>query len=217
MKLKIVKLLLLSLIPIKFATAQSKKLNQEYCDCLVKNSDIDSVKIQQCLTQVLYKPLSKIKSEQAIKDFLLKFDINLQKDCPEYVRIMQKTYPVKGDWVKLEMNPPSKLSSEKCQGLTKHQMLYYLESSGDTTQVKIVDGIWLELLKQNKYFSKLQLSLKNNCEFVLTFIESNDPIKSNMSTKGEKYNYRIVDQIANYYIVTVSKSKIIYQFNLYFK
>jgi len=69
---------------------------------------------------------------------------------------------------------------------------------------------------KGKGISKYHFDLKDNCEFILTFIESSGPCKIWCTEKDAKYTYRLIKKADNYYTAIVGRSEI-YQFKLYFQ
>jgi hypothetical protein len=201
---------------LQTAFGQSRIVSKHYCQCLETETGADTVKFKRCFTKVLEKSFARAESEAEKLEMARNLDIELQKNCAEYVRILDRLKPVKGDWVLLKTNPETKLTNNVCQQLTGHRQLFYLEGNGDTTRVALSGGIWQETVGKARYISRLDFKPKDHCEFVLIFQESTDPNKGKFSRKGDEYRYRILDKTATYYLATASYGEIVYQFKLYF-
>ncbi|MFC5271071.1 hypothetical protein [Adhaeribacter terreus] len=209
-------LLLLLSLSFNVVFGQSRNITKSYCNCLATEPGVDSVKFKSCFTKVLGKAFANAEDETEKLELARNIDLELQKNCTEYVRILDKLNPVKGDWVLLKINPETKLTNDVCQQLASHRQLFYIEGNGDTTRVALSGGVWQETVGKARYVSRLDFKPKNNCEFILTFLESTDPNKGQFSQKGDQYKYRILDKTATHYIATASYGEIVYQFNLYF-
>lgn len=74
----------------------------------------------------------------------------------------------------------------------------YPDFNGDTVNLIIDKGLWTDNFKDGTY-SKLRFKWINDCEFEIEFIESNNPVQSQFSKKGDKYLYQIIEKKDNYY------------------
>ncbi|MFH6768815.1 hypothetical protein V8G56_08715 [Gaetbulibacter aquiaggeris] len=106
-----------------------------------------------------------------------------------------------------------------CSRLKKGEF-YYLNSTPnsmikDTTFVSIKDQILMERMKNGKTYSFLDIVWIDDCRFDLIFKESNDPFKSALSEKGDKYEYELISSTTNSYIIRMKWKKQEYKFELY--
>ncbi|MBM1106951.1 hypothetical protein JQC67_12440 [Aurantibacter crassamenti] len=73
---------------------------------------------------------------------------------------------------------------------------YYLTNKTnivpDTTHVTISKNMFLERMDNGRTYSLLVINWQDDCNFELEFKESNDPLKKELSTAGDKYKYEIL-------------------------
>lgn len=62
----------------------------------------------------------------------------------------------------------------------------------DTTFVTFTETAYLERMLNGRTYSLLDVDWTSDCEFELTFLESNDPLKKTISNSGDKYFYQII-------------------------
>jgi hypothetical protein len=200
----------------KNGSAGSSPLAGKYCDCLEATKKLpDSVRIDSCDWKVLADTLDTIGSDSMADVFLQTIHTQLEKNCKNYKALLDSMAIIE-DWTEADTGKASYLSAQECDEFTKFRELYYQESNKDTTYVTLVDGIWTETMKGGKYTSKLQFSWTGDCSFELSFISSNDPVKSKMSKKGEKYRYRLMDKYNGYYLVIGIVKKSALQFRMFY-
>jgi hypothetical protein len=66
--------------------------------------------------------------------------------------------------------------------------------------------------------SKLKIDWVSACDFRLTFIESNNHIRKNLSKPGEEYWYRLIDKQPGYYnvVAEVKETQNLSAFKIYY-
>lgn len=127
-----------------------------------------------------------------------KVNTRLQTTCNPYKEYM-KRYNT-SDWISVEKCPGSQVSKEDLKDFFLIRDFYYIEPTGDTTRVEITSNSWTDRLKDNTY-SRLSLTRLSPQEFVISFKESNNKIKQNMSKVGDKYYYTIISREENSYLL----------------
>ena len=201
-------------------------LANEICETinLISNqseSNGKSVSLDKVLSEVGKKHLddyfSKIPSNK-IDSTLLVIEMRLEKTCEKYGEIAYKQLENKGDWVRHNIKPKQKIESEDCKDFYKIKNYTYLETTGDKVKLEIRDGFWIDNLKDGT-FSKLKMSINENCEFEIEFVESNNEMRKSFSKKGDKYKYTIIDSKKGFYTLSVEipEQSIYYTFNLYYE
>ncbi|MEP0264295.1 hypothetical protein [Dokdonia sp.] len=89
-------------------------------------------------------------------------------------------------------------SEEDLTCLDVHQGEYYYINEvkelnvKDTTYLTITDTMYLERMRGGKTYSRLQIEWTSDCDFKLTFKDSNDPLKKALSEPGDIYTYEII-------------------------
>lgn len=113
--------------------------------------------------------------------------------------------------------PKSIASARECSDFFKIQKFNYLETNGDTTYVLITHNSWTDNFNDGTY-SKLSLARINDFDFEITFIESTNFSRKNISNTGDKYQYRIIEKKENYYLIVLSipGNSRRFKFKLYF-
>lgn len=127
----------------------------------------------------------------------------LQRNCVEFRELLDRIAPPKESVSRLDYKPKSEVSKVDLQKLKNAKRLYYFEVSGDTTQVLIKDGKWLETFADDTY-SNLDMKWITNTEFQLVFNSSNNETRSNFSVRGDAYVYQVLTKEDNYYVVSVN-------------
>jgi hypothetical protein len=125
-----------------------------------------------------------------------------QQRCAEFKRILERLDPGKGDWKRVLEQPVRSISESECRKFLDHADLKYIESTGDTVRISIKDGYWIDKFRDGT-FSRLILRWINDCEFEISFVESNNEVRRNLSKPGDKYVYRILNKGAGYYDMSV--------------
>jgi hypothetical protein len=173
------------------------KLSRKLCKCLEKEEVKIATEMGPCFEDLLISNLKDIKEHykaETIDDLDMdeignKIGAKMVKECP-YVR---DTFPtgIAGNEEKVIRQPDL-----KCDDLKKGDFYYLSERPEvgivDTTFVTISKDMFLERMKNGRTYSMLNIKWKDSCEFDLTFKESNDPMKKEISTSGDVYEYEIL-------------------------
>ncbi|RYY48036.1 MAG: hypothetical protein EOO06_11345 [Chitinophagaceae bacterium] len=161
---------------------------------------LDSVTIIEGFTQHLRNYFSKMEPE-AISQALDKINTRLQTTCDPYREYM--TQFNSEHWRRVNKCPGPTISPKEVNEFFATDRFYYIESSGDTTMLHLTKDSWTDHLKGNT-FSKLSLKRLSPLEFVISFKESNHPIKKNMSKVGDQYYYNLISKDKSSYLLCVS-------------
>jgi hypothetical protein len=159
------------------------------------------------------------KMDGAEQDKLLDYVFfRLQRNCKVFLDMLAKTIEQKGDWEPLDKKPVSSLNKPACNDFNTRARYYYRESNGDTVRVLVEKGLWIEEFIDGTY-SKLNFRWIGDCEFELEFISSNNYIRKNLSVKGDKYRYLLLDKANNYYSASATAVGVeeYSKFKIYFK
>ena len=127
----------------------------------------------------------------------------LQRNCVEFRELLDRIEPPKEAVSRLTYKPKTEVLDSNLQQFKNTKELYYFEASGDTTQVLIKNGKWLETFADGTY-SNLDMNWITNTKFELVFNKSNNETRSNLSVQGDKYVYEILKKEDDYYVVSVN-------------
>ena len=190
------------------------KVGDDICNCLnTKNYKNDSLLIYNCYLAA-YLKIEKFPKAKAKKTTL---DNPVQKylttNCPKFLKAANAD---KGDWNLLKKRPDSKLDRTTCREILSYKNLYYLESTGDSTFVTFSDGCWNESIKKDKYFSKCKMNWDTDCDFTLTFIDSNEPYRMKNHKKGTQFHYSFIEKTASYIVLINKTDEETWEFKLYY-
>jgi len=173
-------------------------LLNEMCITLTKTKELgDSVRFFRAYMKHLEPFLMKMNETQQEKLFDYVY-FRLQRNCKEFFEMVSKNVEQLGDWELLDKKPVSTLNKAVCNEFNSRTKYYYRESNGDTVRVTVEKGLWQEEFIDGTY-SKLKFRWIGDCEFELEFISSNHHIRKNLSNKGEKYRYQLLEKINNYF------------------
>lgn len=159
--------------------------------------------------------LQKITSERRAMEFMQTQDLRLQQECKAYYEYVKSIDTSEQHFASIDSFPELTVPASVCRNVMKEPGLYYLENGGSKTTITVTDSSWVEYLRNGKYYSRLSLKWTGECEFVITFIESNDPVKSRLSKKGESYTYRIIEVTETYCLLAVTYNGINSTFKIY--
>ena len=173
------------------------KLSRKLCKCIEKQELKNPNEIGPCFEDLLINNFQEIKEyyqaemieEIDMEELGGKVAVKMIKECP-YVL---DNFPsgIVGNEKKMDRQ-----SDLECDDLKKGDFYYLTKrpDSGimDTTFVTISNDMFLERMKYGRTYSLLNITWKDNCEFELTFKESNDPVKKELSEPGDIYKYEIL-------------------------
>ena len=192
---------LLTVTPLLcYAQTQESKdsLIQVMCKSITDNtSPNDSIRIFSAYGKHLRPYLERFPKEQR-KEISTSIYFRMQMTCRSFKEILLKAEPPKEEFEKIIPRPNKFPDKKTCRDFIAYEKRFYRESTGDTVQLTIKDDFWIEKFDDGTY-SKLKFYWLTDCEFELEFIESNNKIRSGLSTKGDKYKYYIISKVENHF------------------
>lgn len=176
----------------------------------------DSARVENIKNKFLVPYLKKYETAK-VDSVAISIYFRLQRNCESFSRFLDKIDPQE-NWEEVREMPISKLSNVEKDEFLKKSNFFYLEGNGDKTEVRINKGFWIERFVDGT-FSKNKMVWKNESDFELEFIESNNEGRKGFSRKGDKYFYRIIDTKDNFYRIAaeISNQNRVLVFKLYFK
>ena len=190
---------------------------QQLCDCYPTKQGATTA-LDDCFAEIVAPQLEEdwLGDEQTAN--LIELRNILSESCPSFSKLLLAQQQRANEyWRVLDKDSPSNLDEVDCRSLTIHENFYYREPAGDTTLLKIKNGIWLETLKDST-FSRLQFDWVTGCDFKITFIESNNSIKDKLSDPGDVYRYRVKDwdKEGQFYLIYSYFGDYVYETELYY-
>ncbi len=210
------------LLPIMHLTAQSGLDEEEFviqnmCNYLIENKEkSDSIRVNEASEKYLYPYLDK-QIESEIEGIIDRIFFRYQKQCPEFMIILDKSNPVDENEGSLYDQPEkSTLTKNELDEFKKHKNYFY-QFLNEITNVAISNGEWVESFDDGT-FSRTKMEWIGENSFKLTFIESDNQMKNSYSRAGEEYFYDILSKEENYYFIQSLQSHGKYlKFKLYIK
>lgn len=188
-------------------------LNKEICKSLAQNKTLnDEIRLNTIDKSHVMPFLAKFKDPLAQREAFEKLIFRLQKNCNEFNAIFPKD-STENVWGMQDEKPLDHVSKEQCNNFDESKKFHYWEEKGKKVEVTINGNLWIEKFGDDT-FSKLFYRKRNNCEFELEFIESNNLSRKNLSVKGDKYRYRIYDEEKNIYSVYSKNKETYYTFKI---
>lgn len=174
-------------------------LGKDVCKCLKKHNErkTKDVLMQYCLENGIVDHAARIREAERLnsitgidqKKLAWRVTAYLSKEC-EYFK---KNY----------LPDPSLVQKREPQitnGCRDHfkDWFYYVQPSAadsimDTTYVHFSDDICTEWTNNRTSKTVLTITWITECQFDLTFSQSNDIIKSSFSNPGDKYRHTVID------------------------
>ncbi|MHC0441035.1 hypothetical protein [Flavobacterium sp. 3-210] len=212
-----INLLLIFLFCSSFSRSQSVQavdsLNVEICKSLVQNKNLDNeIRMNTIEKSHIYPYLSRFNDTIIQKKIFTQIYYRLLKNCGEF-KTLFPPQPFSNDYSEQNKEPLINISKEQCNHFDKISKYYYIEAGGKKVEVTLSDNLWVEKFEDNTY-SKLYFRKKNNCQFELEFIESNNVSRGNLSVKGEKYLYKIFNEENETYSVYLKNKETYYIFKI---
>lgn len=218
------RLILIPILSICIITgfAQSNSI----ADSLVKNicqsvqsgtETNDSIRLVNSLKSN-FSILANKFSNQEIDSIVRLVYYRLQRNCPSFKLLLDKVTPQKGDWKQISTLPNSLATPQDCKDFKSLKSFRYKEVSGDTTNLEIDNGFWIDHFNDGTY-SKLTLLWLSENSFKITFVESNNESRMNYSRVGDNYYYYIINKESDYFTMCVKPENTdqYYLFRLYFR
>lgn len=200
---------------------QIDSVTYKMCESLSNLTEVkDDVKITMIIEKHLPSFYQKfnITTQIAADSIGDKVFFRLQKNCSNFISLLNNLEENKSDWVILTQKPKHEISKKNCTNFFAGRNYYYKEYDGKIVNVVMTSDSWTETFEDNTT-SKLLLRQKDNCEFELEFIESDNNLRKNFSIKGDIYKYGIFKlEEDTFYLWTSSKdNNTFYSFRLYRK
>lgn len=213
---------ILFFLPITHLTAQSAQdeeeiIIQNMCKYLIDNKQkSDSIRVNEASEKFLYPYLEQqVKSE--MEGILDRIFFRYQKQCPEFMAIVDKADPIDENEGILYEHPEKSILTKNELKEFKNTTDFYYRFLKDVTEVKISNGEWIESFDDGS-FSKTRMEWTGENSFKLTFIESDNLMKNSFSRVGEEYFYDILSKEENYYFIQSLQNHGKYlKFKLYIK
>ena len=191
--------LLLFFILFHFSALHSQSIQQidsisiRMCESI---SDLKGYKDDVKVTMLFQKHLPsffdnlKISSQAMADSISTRIYYRLQRNCDSFGEILKELDVNKSDWISIKEKPKLIISLKDFSEFVKQGKFFYKEYNGEIVNVIISENIWTETFEDNTT-SLLEFKKKSDYEFELRFIKSNNSTRSNLSIKGDKYNYGI--------------------------
>ncbi len=196
------------------------KLSRKLCKCVEKEQVKDPSGMGYCFEKLLVNNLEELKdyyNAQTMSDLNMeeignKIGAKMIKEC-DYVIDNFPTGMVGSQ------EPVTKQQNLNCEDL-KNGDFYYLNKRPqtgviDTTFVTISNNMFLERMKNGRTYSLLNIKWKEDCKFSLEFKESNDPMKKEVSSPGDIYEYEILTNGEKSFFLNVFWRERTHQFELF--
>jgi hypothetical protein len=218
--MKFLLLFISTFFSVNILFAQSKvsdSLLNEICQSIkTSNETDDSVKVFKAFSLLndIVGPMDDSSRSATIQYCFYR----LQKTCVEFKNILDNHEKPKGDWQVVSSKPISKLEKKECRQILNYKILYYLEANGDTVNITMGNGYWVDNFKDGTH-SKLKLNWINDCEFAIVFIESDNMVRKSFSKRGDTYFYQLIDKQDGFYnaSVEIKETGQIATFRIYYK
>lgn len=195
-------LILFPLIASGQTEFQKDSLISEICKTINATQKLpDSIRVQNAFQMHLF-PYANRLDESDREDFRLDVFYRLHRSCSEFYKIQYRLTKTNRDITAVDKIPQSKLSKKECGEFLNHKQFFSIESSGDTSNSVVMDGIWVQTFKDNTV-SKLKFRWLSDCEFELEFIEATNAPRARFSKRGERYIYKILDKEETFYLMSV--------------
>lgn len=213
-------LLILAQLSLAQPDAKIDSVCSKICKSLLVSKDRgDSIRIREAFFTHLSSFIIQNKIQRSQFDSIFQIiDLRLQRNCFQYKEMLNRQSPTKGDWKEVSERPPVNLTKKNCTDFLKIRHYQYLEHNGDTVNLEIDNGSWIDRFADGTW-SKLKFSRIDACEIEIEFIESNNPVRRNYSRTGDRYRYQILDKGDNYYLLLAESvgSDRLSTFKMYFK
>lgn len=197
--------------------AEEELIIQNMCNYLNTNKNLeDSIRIENANIEYLYPYLEK-QIESELDGIIDRIFFRYQKQCPEFMSILDKVDPLDSDEALYFEHPEkSVISKTELKEFKKHNNYFY-QFLDEITNVAISNGEWVESFEDGTY-SKTKMEWIDDHSFKLIFIESDNIMKSSYNREGEEYFYDIIKKEENYFIIQTPNNQNKYlQFKLYIK
>lgn len=202
------------LLPIISSAQKSiKKVAKSACDCMEERQEYPD-EMKQCLFSALVQNMSSLSKDFDIKSIE---DIGNAEMAGQVSELMMERCPTA---LSIAAGMPFYEKDKKVDiESIKNGKYYYIEPNAqgkeDTIFVELKGSDYQETMENGKYFSKCGAAWKGRT-LELTSIETNHPVKMEMSEPGQVFRYELI-QIREEYLVYGIKNGEIYSYIIFFK
>lgn len=219
--MKIFTVFLLSMFSIVYLQAQNyDAYTEEICICLKEKNVTKIADADPCINTFIKENLSDILKSLKIDnmehfnqdDFSYKLKSRLLKNC----EVLHEGLKNEANVTLVEKELKENVPTEELNCSRLHHGMYYYEVEEDTkTFVTFFDNYTIERMEEDNTFSLLKLKWKSDCVFTQTFMASNNLFKKSFSHPGDTYEYEIVENTTDYFIVKYEMFSNIYYGKFY--
>ena len=150
----------------------------------------DTTRIINAYREHLYPFLDKFTDEKR-NEIGKSIYLRMQMTCGSFKEILLRLEPPNKEFEKIIEKPTTFPDKKTCRDFISNRKYFYRDSPGDTVQLVIKDGHWIDKFKDGTY-SKLKIHWMTDCEFELEFVASDNPVRSSFSKKGDRYKYYVI-------------------------
>ncbi|WP_430405732.1 hypothetical protein [Fluviicola sp.] len=188
------------------------------CDYLKKLKTKDDTLKISLLYQNQLSPYLGTIDESKVEKVAEQVYYRLQRNCVEFMDILNRLDPPKEETTRTNKKPKSKLTVLEIKEFTTQKKFYYFEVNGDTTNVLMENGYWTDSFSDGT-FSNLTYKWISDTEFELVYIESNNETRSNFSVQGDQYIYQVLSKGADFYLMSLNipGQETFEKFKIYYK
>ncbi len=178
----------------------------------------DDIRFEILNQKFIYEYLSRFpeaEQEEKINELFYRF----QRRCEHYRAYLMDGLPVENEnWERLYERPEVTITDEEIDFFKEHTSFYYLEYSGERTEVETNKKYWIDTYADGTY-SKSHYSWIDKTRFELKFIESNNAGRQNYNREGDRYSYQVIAKEADFYwlLVEIPGQSEILKFKLFVK
>lgn len=188
------------------------------CEEFQKTKNLsDSIRVENTYSKYLYPYLSKFEQPK-IDSIGNSIYFRFQRECETFRKFLDRVDPL-DNWEELKEMPKSILTKTERQDFEKTNNFYYLEGNNQITNVLIEKGIWKDIFPDQTYSINNFKWFGNENQFELEFIESTNLNRKGYSRKGDKYSYKVIRKVENFYEIAaqIPNQNQILLFKLYVK
>ncbi len=186
------------------STVEVDSLTYQLCHYLetINHIDNDSLKLDQ-LYEVKLFPYLRRYPESKYEEVGNQIYYRLQRNCVEFRALLDRMDPSREEVNRSTSHPKSNLSKAELEEFKKQSKFSYFEINGEVTHVQVKKNQWKDIFHNNTE-SNLTYEWINDTDFELTYVNSNNEIRSKYSVKGDKYIYSVIDKQNDYYVLYVN-------------
>lgn len=202
-----------------FAQDLNDKFAEEMCNCIASENIKSPDKIQPCYDKLFENNKEAIKKQYKVAELS---ELNIEEFSGKIAaRLIDKCTYIHQNFPNGGLEEEKRVHKDpnvRCSDLKEGKYYYLMQRPNssiiDTTFVTLSDGMYLERMTYKNTFSLLKITWKDSCKFELEFQKSNDPLKKEMSKRGQVYKYEVMaNKKKSIFINTYWKNKV-FQFEL---